>query len=367
MTNSIEYCVPSGSILGAGLGNQLCFRFFTKLPTLMLLLLLLPTLLSAQGNGLLQFVSPTEGQILKPGESVPLILSVDPSVTATTVFVLPNMKSGIKSVEWTKPPYEATITIPESFSGITSMSAMALDAVNPRSGTSASASITFRVVPAGAPVEIFVANPSITLNYPETPAESEQIFVSGDFANDQNYPLDYPGAGTTYQSLDPAVATVDASGLVTAVAPGQTFVKIQNGPPLSEWAEVWVRDEAAGPPAPVEQTAKVTIASGAFRLDQDSQAFAQQIVITNVSSLPVHKPLTLILDDLPPTVKVPRVRLTKTILPLGSPAVRISTEDFEEQEGWLAPGKSATVNLRFSNPNGVPITYAPKLYTALKP
>jgi hypothetical protein len=290
------------------------------------------------------------------------------------------MQSGIKSVEWTAPPYEATITIPESFSGTTSMSAMALDFVNPRSGTSATASITFRVVPAGSPVQIWVPNRHITLLLNETPADSELIYVSGKFANGQHYELDYPGAGTTFQSLDPAIATVDASGLVTAIVGGKTFLKIQNGT-LIQWASVWVRwDKPLVPLPAVNQTTNVTISGGAFHLERDGRAYAQQVLITNVSAVPIHKPLALVLEDVPPSVKVlwhlrypetapssmrtKPAEATKTITPLGSPVVNVFSEDFEKDMGWLAPGDSATLEIRFANPSGVPFTYTPKLYTA---
>ncbi len=174
--------------------------------------------------------------------------------------------------------------------------------------------------------------------------------------------------GTTYTSNDVNVATVDASGVVNAVAPGRTFVTIQSGT-ANGFVEVRVKDPNS-PILPIaEQTTSVTINAGGFRIDPETGEVVQRLLIQNTSPFPLSGPLVLLVTDLPQNVLVSNAPTTKTILPAGTPYVDVEVPlDSAGRRHWfMLPGLTTTATLVFRNPQGIPITYTPRLYTAERP
>lgn len=58
--------------------------------------------------------------------------------------------------------------------------------------------------------------------------ESLHLAVYGNFADGSQGALNFPDSGTTYISSNPAIATVDGNGVVTAVSPGSVTVTARN-------------------------------------------------------------------------------------------------------------------------------------------
>jgi hypothetical protein len=81
----------------------------------------------------------------------------------------------------------------------------------------------------------------------------------------------------------------------------------------------------------------------------------QQVRITNTSNRTIDGDLVLALDGLPSGVDVLRADgVTTCPSPIGSPFVEVQGEE-------LRPKKTAVMTLQFANPQGVPITYTPRV------
>src|SRR5688572_18583716 len=78
-------------------------------------------------------------------------------------------------------------------------------------------------LPAGVPrlTSISVTAPTTTL---ASPTGTVQLTVRGTFDNGSTLDVTAPQLGTRYQSNSPSVISVDANGLVTALARGQAEV-----------------------------------------------------------------------------------------------------------------------------------------------
>ncbi|TAK03475.1 MAG: Ig-like domain-containing protein [Candidatus Manganitrophaceae bacterium] len=57
---------------------------------------------------------------------------------------------------------------------------------------------------------------------------NEQLLIYGQYSDGVERHVEDPATGTTYQSTDPRVATVDEKGLVTAIAPGKAVITVKN-------------------------------------------------------------------------------------------------------------------------------------------
>ncbi len=59
--------------------------------------------------------------------------------------------------------------------------------------------------------------------------ERERLVVMGQFSDGVEREVSFPEAGTTYQTSNPEIALVNSDGMVTAVSPGKTIIKVMNG------------------------------------------------------------------------------------------------------------------------------------------
>ena len=108
---------------------------------------------------------------------------------------------------------------------------------------------------------------------------------------------------------------------------------------------------------------EVSITGGGFLFDRASGQYVQQVTLRNTGTVPISKPLKLVLTGLPNGVKLAEADgITKNVAPLGSPYADAGT--FSKK--ILPPGQSVTLTLRFFNYNNQSITYTPKLYTGNK-
>lgn len=48
----------------------------------------------------------------------------------------------------------------------------------------------------------------------------KKLYIDGQYSDGVDRSLDDPATGTTYETSDPKIATVDVNGMVMAVAPG---------------------------------------------------------------------------------------------------------------------------------------------------
>jgi hypothetical protein len=311
-----------------------------------------------------RFVSPVDGQVVRPGETIAVVLEVDPALEATWAFVTGpiDVTELVVSPDWvvemTGPPFETTVTIAKDFAGATVLSTDVF--LHERSGYIGGTEVALMVIPAGPPHRIVTMQEKMHFRLSSSPSDPDRIAVVGKYIDDVSLSLNDPVLGTTFDSSDTAVAIVDERGNVRGVAPGMAVITVRNGA-ASAWVAVTVDDDTDRRVPPVDQTAKVAVSGSGFRFDPESQSFVQQVTVVNRSQEPLVRPLVLVLDNLTPGVTV-RSQVTRELPPIGAPWVQLT-----EGRGVLAPGASVTIDVQFRNPQGVPITYKPIIYSARHP
>jgi hypothetical protein len=92
------------------------------------------------------------------------------------------------------------------------------------SGDTPVPAITFGTV-TPPPVSISLSAPSASL---ATAGQTEQLVVTGTLPNGSTTDLSTQALGTIFITSNPQIATVSASGVVTAVSPGQVFITARN-------------------------------------------------------------------------------------------------------------------------------------------
>ena len=179
------------------------------------------SLLAAEVPGGITIVSPTPGSVVEPG--FPILVRLEASVA----LGFQPRSVAASNIPWdigrtTTEPYEISLQVPEEAVGQMEIRAHAIDA----SGNWAYDSVTVSVDVTVAltelraepdPVQLTDTVPDFTLQVTGVYADLIERDLSGD------------GAGTTYASDDPAIATVDAEGVVRPVAIGSTQVTVSNG------------------------------------------------------------------------------------------------------------------------------------------
>jgi hypothetical protein len=311
-----------------------------------------------------RFVSPVDGQVVRPGETIPVVLEIDPQLQATWATVMGRMDvsgllespEGFKAV--TGPPFETTFVIDRNVSGPTILTAGFFLAED--SDFIGSVRISLNVVPADPPNSIVTMQDALHFRLSSSPSDPKRIAVVGKYIDDVSLGLNDPVLGTTFESSDTAVAIVDERGNVRGVAPGMAVITVQNGG-ATAWVAVSVDTHTDHRVPPVEQTAKVAVSGSGFRFDPVSRLFTQQVTVVNRSQEPLVRPLVLVLDNLTAGVTV-RSQVTRELHPVGAPWVWLT-----DGLGVLAPGASVTIDVQFRNPQELPITYTPIVYSAGHP
>jgi len=291
-------------------------------------------------------VSPVEGQQFAPGDKVPIVGEIAPSLQATDAGVTLWGLGGLTLTGFTGTGFEASFVIPEFYAGPLTLQPEAY-----AGRVVLGATVTIKVKPRTPPVTLSVVNRN---NYPSLTAQHpERLRVKGVYANGVERDLSSSEAGTTYTSSNPAVVAVDRDGVCRPVGRGLAVVTIENGR-VREYA-MFAVDDPAQPAAPIDLTAHVAIRLGSLRVDPDPQIVydvVQEVTITNVTALPLVGPLFLSIVDLPTGV-----------LPLGD------TRQLELPGSGLdlSPGLSVSVELRFLNQGYAPIQYTAKVYHGRAP
>jgi hypothetical protein len=310
----------------------------------------------ASGASATRILSPLPWQVFAPGDTVQVLVEIDPSLGQAAALVSSILGFEILGT----PPFAVSFTIPIDLTGPVTLSTGAITvAQEDFEGDS----VTIMVVPTDAPQQ-FLMNQMYTFTLPlEANARATRIAPAGIYAGGVQRDISDPVTGTTYTSSDSAIVVVDAQGYLTPIAPGTTIVTTQNRG-VKAFTVVDVEQRGIEIP-PVDLTARVNIVRGGLRLDSDTGFFVQQLQVTNVSSTPLVTPLVLALTDLSN-----RVRLTNwngfsvNITPAGSPFVTVPVSS----DGLtLPPGKTITLLLKFASPTEQAIAYTPRLFRAEHP
>jgi hypothetical protein len=300
--------------------------------------------------------APVDGTVVRPGDTVTVRVDVDPSLNPSSVLIGDFSGAGMALVEDTTPPYETTLTVPMDWAGPIELG---IDVKTTNDDIVGPSSVFINVVPQEVPARIaFSSETKVIDTEPAVPPQMRSLTLNAYYAGGIRRDVSHSSLGATYISSNPAVATISPEGVLTPVAQGMTFVTATfRG--LKAYARIIVGDQIAVAAIPIDHTSEVSIAGGNFLFDRAKAQYVQQVTITNQSTLPLPKPLDLILIGLPSGVKLAEAKgVTKKVAPLGSPRVYVSFDD-----PFLSPGESVTLTLRFFNFNNQSITYTPKLYT----
>jgi hypothetical protein len=308
-------------------------------------------------EGSVSFVTPSDGQVVRPGEAIAVVLAVNPSLGATQGGLMMIWNDKFGAMELAGPPFETTIEMPVDASG-----PVLLSALIGTPGAQGMAEIELQVVPDESPIALSTGGDAVLLSYPDDPLGPQRIAVSGLYADGSRRNVRFPNMGTTYVTADPGVAVVDENGIVTAVGPGRTLITVRNGSAVT-WVAVDVMEGTRLNFAPVEQTQRVAIQRSGFRAITNARQYVQTVRVTNNSSEPILTPLHLMLEGLPNGVRLPRGGKTKSISPVGEWSVSLRVEGAR----FLGPGEAVSAEITFYNPDGVSINYNPRLYTAIEP
>ena len=307
----------------------------------------------------IKIVSPLSGSTHEPGTLIFFEVNVDPALNITEIIVFANAPgTGVDPVILSSPLFTGAMAIPNEYTGPVTLTAVASDTTGTVIGSS---HVLVSVVSSEAPLSMFTTNDVKFM--PPGAGASTQIRPVAIYANGTHR---HVYTQSSFSSSNPAVATVTAGGLVTAVNKGIAFISAEfMGQTV--YAEIRVRDPALWEDITVENTPNVSIVMGEIRVDQVTARFVQQVTVTNTSTLPLSQPLWLAISDLPSDVALTnQVGVTRNLGVLGSPLVSLDVRD-ANQQSFLVPGSSTSTLLEFWNPNSVPIDYTVRVFSAKKP
>lgn len=167
---------------------------------------------------------PKSGTVYHPGDKVNVRAVADTGEIFIGVFLY-SLKSYASVID-NLPPYELEYTIDPKFTGEDIIVASG----KYPNGNTVEAEVKILVtLPSSVTVTgIRVRDDQKYLFMSRIP-EDEKIRVYGQYSDGVERDVSSSAAGTTYTSSDEKIATVDANGLVTAVAPGTARITIKNG------------------------------------------------------------------------------------------------------------------------------------------
>jgi pimeloyl-ACP methyl ester carboxylesterase len=168
-------------------------------------------------QGALRIDLPAGSSVLAGG-SLPIAVSAQNGFVPVRVAALSLASSRL----FDAPPFTTTLDIPQDAVGDLLVLAVGVDAA----GASGYSGIVTIHVQAGSPLDSLEAMDATPILFGA--GDSRSLAIVGHFDDGVLRDVTSPTAGTTYVSTDPGIVTVSDSGLLTAVAPGETEVVVEN-------------------------------------------------------------------------------------------------------------------------------------------
>src|SRR5579872_982164 len=203
------------------------------------MVLLLGTMLAAQ-TPLLKIVSPPDGTVVAPGQTVTMEVKVNPMAGITTVSVGGPEELPIVGLAFS-PPYRFTFTIPEDMPLQRHIFTAGGD--TEEDGEIADDSITLDVE---KPNAITSLKTNLHTIYMVQPNEPHTLEVMGTFDDGSKANLT-ESTRITYTSDNPEVATVNSVGEITSVGPGRATITVSAGSVSAVVSAIFFKPS---PPAP---------------------------------------------------------------------------------------------------------------------
>src|SRR5579872_1438311 len=203
------------------------------------MVLLLGTMLAAQ-TPLLKIVSPPDGTVVAPGQTVTMEVKVDPMAGITTVSVGGPEELPIVGLAFS-PPYRFTFTIPEDMPLQRHIFTAGGD--TEEDGEIANDSITLDVEKPNPITSLKVNLDSIRMVEPNEP---HAVMVTGTFDDGSKANLT-ESTRITYISDNPEVATVNSVGEITSVGPGRATITVSAGSVTAVISAIFAKPRPPGP------------------------------------------------------------------------------------------------------------------------
>jgi len=304
-----------------------------------------------------QITAPTNGQQFAPGDAVNVTVQITAPLTAIAGYVVVEAAgfAPLEGSNYNGSTYQASFVIPDTYAGALTIIP---DIIDSNSNPIAGVGVTVVVNPNTAPLELVL----VQGNYSHITSSgvTAHIYVTGEYPNSLERDLTSSIVGTTYQSSNTQVLTVDSEGDVQSTGFGTAIVTVANNG-VQTFATFSVEDPT-NPLAPQDLTTDVSIARSGFRVDRNTGFFVQTVQLTNSLAVPMIGPLYFVASDLPDGVTlVNKAGPTQNIAPMGSPYIRLQLPDGIT----LQPGASLTLILQFLDPGRTRISYTPTVFRTL--
>ncbi len=178
--------------------------------------------LAAQQSREFKITSPTDGALVRPGQTLDIQISAGPGETSETMFIVSPLGSATVSVN---PPYRATLQIPQSEPQSQLMGRQNVTLVGHCPGKTfpICANIFIDVEKEGLPVRL-VADPNSVL-FRELGESMYSPRIVGYWADGTDFDLQE----STYlskRSSNPRLFSMDQRGYMTALAPGEATLQV---------------------------------------------------------------------------------------------------------------------------------------------
>ncbi len=243
------------------------------------------------------------GSSASAGGSLPIEVSAQNGFVPVRVAVLSLAGSRLLSA----PPFSTTLDIPQETVGDVLVEAAGVDAA----GELGYSEFVTLHVQTGSPLDTLEAMDAAPLLFGA--GDSRNLAIIGHFDDGVLRDVTSPTAGTTYASADPGIVTVSDSGLLTAVAPGETEVVVENAG-VSITVAVTV----------LANQSPLAVAGPDLTVECSSPAGSAVVLDGGVSADPDGDPLTFSWSG--PFGSVTGATPTVT-LPLGASTVQLTVDD----------------------------------------
>lgn len=297
----------------------------------------------------IQIIEPADGSIV--GANTPFLVRIELAPDLTGEYTVGVSLAGLGRIEvdWVEGQLYEVLVPP--LPPITGPLNLTPDVTDVDGNFSVGPTIVVGVPPASAPVSLSLLQDVFLLRPDSLP---RQLYVNGVLADESEVDLRSHLLGTTYETSDEAVVTVDIDGLVTVIGEGQAHVTASYAG-LSAIA-TFVVEDPENPLPLTDLTDQFHFVRSGLRLNRISGFYVQQVTVTHVGNAPNLGPFYMLLDDLPAEVSlVSKSGSTEQAEPLNRPYVAIPPG---ANGLTLAPGATRTFVFEFLNPSRAEITYS---------
>ena len=254
---------------------------------------------AAQGDSRVRIISPADGQVFGPGDTVNATVQLTAALAASAGWVaVPARGIGIlEGTNYNGSTYQVNFLLPDDYAGPLELTPDIIDSSgNPIEGVG----VTIIVRPLTAPVNL---RPVQAWNLFFSIGQKGNIYVRGEYPGGGTLDLTSSVSGTVYESNDPHVVSVDAEGHVESTGWGTASVRATNQGAKAFFT--FAVEDVKHPLPPQDVTAQVRFEKAPLTLDAKETAaqhlpiYIRTITVINTSGWPVVGPLYLAVRDLP--------------------------------------------------------------------